>query len=97
MNRSAKEALVAEYGDIFNSAVSGVLVDYKGITVEQLTTLRKTLFEKNSKLRILKNSLAKIAAAGTPCENLSEHFTETRALVYSKEDIAAPPKLFPTK
>ncbi len=93
MDRSTKEALVAEYGNIFTSVVSGVLVDYKGSTVEELTSLRKTLFEKNSRFRVLKNTLAKIAANGTPCEGLSEHFTETRALVYSDEDIAAPAKV----
>lgn len=93
MDRSAKEALVAEYGDMFKSVVSGVLVDYKGTTVEQLTNLRKILFEKNSKFRVLKNTLARIAVVGTPCEGLSEHFTETRAFVYSDEDIAAPAKV----
>ncbi len=93
MDRSTKEALVSDYGDIFKSVVSGVLVDYKGSTVEELTNLRKTLFEKNSRFRVLKNTLAKIAANGTPCEGLSEHFTETRALVYSDEDIAAPAKV----
>ncbi len=93
MDRSTKEALVAEYGDIFKSAVSGVLVNYKGITVEELTTLRKTLYEKNSRFRVLKNSLAKIAANGTPCEKLSEHFTETRAFAYSDKELAAPAKV----
>lgn len=86
MQRSEKETLVKEFTEIFSSAVSGVLVDYKGSTVEELTNLRKALNEKNSKFRVLKNSLAKIAIAGTPFENLGEHFTQTRALVYSDED-----------
>ena len=93
MDRSTKEALVEEYSDIFKNAISGVLVDYKGITVEELTTLRKALYGKNSKFRVLKNSLAKIGAKGTPCEELSEHFVETRAFVYSDEDVAAPAKV----
>ena len=93
MDRSTKEALVKEYEDIFNSAVSGILVEYKGITVEPLTNLRNILFEKNSTFRVLKNSLAKIAVAGTPCEGLLEYFTETRAFVYSNKDITAPAKV----
>ena len=93
MDRSTKEELVEEYGNIFKNAVSGVLVDYKGATVEELTTLRKSLYEKNSKFRVIKNSLAKIGAKDTPCEELSEHFVETRAFVYSDEDITAPAKI----
>lgn len=93
MDRSTKEELVEEYSNIFKNAVSGVLVDYKGITVEELTILRKALYGKNSKFRVIKNSLAKIAAKGTPCEELSEQFVDTRAFVYSDEDIAAPAKI----
>ncbi|MCG8337736.1 MAG: 50S ribosomal protein L10 [Proteobacteria bacterium] len=93
MDRATKELLVKEYTELFSSAVTGVLVDYKGLNVEELTELRKTLFEKGSRFRVLKNSLAKIAATGTPFENLVDQFVETRALVYSKEDVAAPAKI----
>ncbi len=93
MDRATKELLVKEYTELFSSAVTGVLVDYKGLNVEELTELRKTLFEKGSRFRVLKNSLAKIAAAGTPFENLVDQFVETRALVYSKDDVAAPAKI----
>ncbi len=93
MDRTAKEQLVKEYSELFSSAITGVLVDYKGLNVEELTDLRKTLYEKGSRFRVLKNSLAKIAITGTPFEDLGEHFTETRALVYSQEDVAAPSKI----
>ncbi len=69
------------------------MVDYKGLNVEELTNLRKTLHEKNSKFKVLKNSLAKLAASGTPFEELGDQFTETRALVYSQDDVAAPAKI----
>lgn len=93
MDRATKEELVKEYKNVFSSAVTGVLVDYKGLNVEEITELRKSLFEKNSRFRVLKNSLAKIAAEGTPFQELGEQFVETRALVYSDEDIAAPAKV----
>ncbi len=93
MDRATKEALVKEYKELFSSAITGVLVDYKGLNVEELTQLRKTLYEKQSKFRVLKNSLAKIAVAGTPFEGLGEQFVETRALVYSQDDVAAPAKI----
>jgi large subunit ribosomal protein L10 len=93
MDRATKEGLVKEYKDLFSSAITGVLVDYKGLNVEELTQLRKTLHEKQSKLRVLKNSLAKIAIVGTPFEELGDQFVETRALVYSEEDVASPAKI----
>jgi large subunit ribosomal protein L10 len=93
MDRATKELLVKEYKELFSSAITGVLVDYKGLNVEELTELRKTLFEKKSRFRVLKNSLAKIAVAGTPFEELGEQFVETRALVYSADDVVAPAKI----
>lgn len=93
MERAAKELLMKEYQELFASAITGVLVDYKGLNVEELTLLRKSLFEKHSKFRVLKNSLARIAATGTPFEKLGEQFVETRALVYSQEDPLAPAKI----
>ena len=93
MDKATKELLVKEFNEIFSSAVTGVLVDYKGSTVEELTNLRKTLYGKSSRMRVVKNTLAKLAVEGTPFEGLSEYFKETRALVYSTEDPAAPAKI----
>ncbi|MBU2514842.1 50S ribosomal protein L10 [bacterium] len=93
MDRTTKELMVEEYKKLFSSAITGVLVDYKGLKVEELTSLRKTLHEKNSRFKVLKNSLAKLAANGTPFEELGEQFTETRALVYSQDDVASPAKI----
>ncbi len=86
MERSQKEALVAEFGEIFSSAQSGVLVDFQGLTVEQLTSLRKSLYAKNGSFRVIKNRLAKIAAKDTPFESLAGEFVQNRALVYSETD-----------
>ena len=86
MDRSRKEKLVAEFHEIFESAVAGVLVDFQGTTVEELTTLRKSLFGQNSKMRVLKNTLAKKAAEGTPFEGIAQDFVHSRAFVYSTED-----------
>ena len=93
MNRSEKEALVKEYNDIFSSAIAGILVDYQGSSVEELTNLRKSLHKKESKFRVVKNSLAKRAAVGTPYEGLSEYFVKTRAFVYSDSDAVAAAKI----
>ncbi len=93
MNKLEKEALIKEYNEIFSSAVSGVLVDYRGSSVEELTNLRKTLHNKDSKFRVVKNTLAKRAVTGTPYEGLSEYFVNTRAFVYSDSDAVAAAKI----
>lgn len=93
MKRNVKEELVSEYKGIFSDAAAGILVDYNGLTVEELTTLRKSLMEKGSRFRVMKNTLAKIAAAGTPYEALVDDFTSTRAFVYNAEDVVAPAKV----
>jgi len=93
MERSQKEALVAEFGEIFKSAQGGVLVDFQGLTVEEITKLRKSLWEKEGRFRVLKNRLAKIAAKGTPFESLSDEFSQTRALVYSDADPVSTAKI----
>ncbi len=86
MERSQKEALVGQFHEIFGSAQSGVLVDFQGMTVEELTALRKTLWAKHSRFRVLKNRLAKIAAKDTPFEALSPDFKDSRAIVYTSGD-----------
>jgi len=93
MNKATKESLVKEFNEIFTSAVAGVLVDYKGSSVADLTSLRKILHEQSSRFRVLKNSLAKLALEGTPFKKLDEYLTETRALVYSTEDVVSPAKM----
>lgn len=86
MNKTEKEELVEEFKTIFQNAVTGILVDFKGSSVEVLTNLRKKLFEKKARFRVVKNTLAKIASEGTPFEPIKEDFIHSRALVYSNED-----------
>lgn len=93
MDRTAKADLIQEMNQIFKNAVSGVLVDYKGATVEELTTLRKSLYSEKTRFRVIKNSLAKIAAKDTPFEKLSKDFVSTCAFVYSEEDVVASAKI----
>ena len=86
MERSQKEAQVSELRSIFNSMSAGVVVDYRGIEANQVVELRKKLNDASSTLRVIKNSLARIAAEDTPFAELVDQFTQTRALVYSDGD-----------
>ncbi|MBT5793556.1 MAG: 50S ribosomal protein L10, partial [Deltaproteobacteria bacterium] len=86
MERSQKEAQVNELRSIFNSISAGVLVDYRGIEANQVVELRKKLNDASSTMKVIKNSLARIAAENTPIAELADQFTQTRALVYSDGD-----------
>lgn len=93
LERSKKEELVKEYNQIFSKISCGILIDYKGTTVLDITEARKKLWDKNSKIRILKNRIAKIATKGTSFELMAEYLIGTRALVYTFEDPLLLPKI----
>lgn len=97
MDKATKQELVTDYNGIFQSAQVGVVVDFKGMTVDELTKLRKSLYEKGSRFRVLKNTLAKRGADGTPFEGIKDQFVKTRALVYSDEDIVSAAKIMSTE
>jgi len=86
VDRAAKKAFVAEMKEIFETTPSAILVNYQGLEVNKMVELRKKLNSVSSKMRILKNTLAKISAEGTPFEALSEQFVGTRALIFGAED-----------
>jgi large subunit ribosomal protein L10 len=65
---------------------AGVLVDYRGIEANQVVELRKKLNDASSTMKVIKNSLARIAAEDTPFAELADQFTQTRALVYCDGD-----------
>ena len=86
MDRIQKEAQVKELNSIFNKMTSGVLIDYRGIEANQIVELRKKLNGSSSTMKVIKNSLARIASNDTPFAELADQFTKTRAIVYSDGD-----------
>ena len=88
MKRNEKEALVATISTIFKDHQVGFLVDFKGMTVEAVTDLRRRLHGAKTHMRVIKNRMAKIAAKGTPFEPLAPEMTNTRALVYGNDPVA---------
>lgn len=89
----AKQGVVAELKEKVAGSVSGVLVDYKGITAENDTKLRKELREAGVQYSVIKNTLLKRAVAGTELEGLSEVLEGTTALAVSNEDQIAPARI----
>ena len=80
----------------FKEADTAVLVDYRGISVPQVTELRRQVRAAGGSYRVVKNTLAKRAAAGTSLSALTEHFSGTTAVVYTKKDPVAMAKAITT-
>ena len=88
-----KQAIVAQLKDKVANSVSGVVVDYKGITAEADTKLRKELREAGVEYTVVKNTLLKRAIEGTEIEGMSEVLEGTTALAVSHEDQIAPARI----
>tara|TARA_B100000945_G_scaffold208903_1_gene168093 strand:- start:1259 stop:1786 length:528 start_codon:yes stop_codon:yes gene_type:complete len=86
LNRIQKEAQVKELNSIFSKMTAGVLIDYRGIEANQIVELRKKLNSSSSTMKVIKNSLARLASNDTPFADLAAQFTKTRAIVYSDGD-----------
>ena len=85
----SKKAKVAALTEMLQDSVSFVLVDYKGISVEDDTKLRKELREAGVEYMVVKNTMLRRAVAGTQYEALAEYFKGDTAIALSAEDPAA--------
>ncbi len=88
-----KQIIVAEVNEVAVKALSAVLADYRGMTVTQLTSMRKRARESGVYLRVIRNTLARRALQGTEYECLQEAFTGPTLLAFSKEDPGAAARL----
>lgn len=86
---SEKQAYVADLKAKFESAVSGCVVAYGGINVENDTKLRKELREAGVDYMVVKNTMLRLAVKGTQYEGLTEYFKGDTAIALSPEDPAA--------
>jgi large subunit ribosomal protein L10 len=84
-----KKQIVSEVSEAANNALSAVLADYRGVTVTDMTGLRKTARENNVYLRVVRNTLLKKAVAGTDFECIQEVLVGPTILVFSLEDPGA--------
>lgn len=89
----AKKAQVAEVIEVLKGAQTGVLVDYRGLTVEEDTALRTKLREANVKYFVMKNTLLLRAAKEVGLEALEEALHGPTAIAVSSEDAVAPAKV----
>ncbi len=89
MDRAKKQELVAELQETFESNNLVVVTQQSGLTVSEVSELRKQMREAGASFKVTKNRLAKIALKGTKFENLSDHFTGPTAVAASEDPVAA--------
>ena len=85
-----KQPIVDEIKASLEGAQGVVVVDYRGLTVEQDTQLRKQLREAGVVYKVYKNTLVKRAIAGTEFEPMAEVLEGPNAIAICKEDATAP-------
>ena len=88
-----KQPIVDEISACLKDAAGVVLVDYRGLTVEQDTQLRKQLREAGVVYKVYKNTLVKRAIAGTQFEGMTEQLDGPNALAICATDATAPARL----
>ena len=88
-----KKKIVSELAESLKTARTGVLVDYKGITVEEDTKLRSQLRESGSQYKVVKNTLLRFALGEAGITGLDDVLTGTTALAVDREDYVAPAKV----
>ncbi|MGX7199092.1 50S ribosomal protein L10 [Enterococcus nangangensis] len=88
-----KQSIVEEVTAKFNDAASVVIADYRGLTVAEVTELRKQLREAGVEMKVIKNSILSRAAKAAGLEGLDEVFTGPTAIAFSNEDVVAPAKI----
>lgn len=98
ITRAIKEQEVTSISEKFGKAKAAFLVDFKGMKVEQVTSLRKKLFPIGAEMKVVRNTLAKRALKNYPDieKAIATSFKGTNAIVFAYEDAPALAKTLAT-
>ena len=89
MERAEKQDLVASMNGVFSDAASVVVVQYDGLSVAEITSLRNNMRELGASLKVTKNRLTRLALKGTDYEGLTDLFTGPTAIGYADDAVSA--------
>ncbi len=81
-----KKAIVLEVAKVASGALSAVAAEYRGLTVDEMTDLRREARNSGVYLRVVKNTLAKRAIEGTDYECMKDSLTGPLILAFSQDD-----------
>ncbi|TCP24151.1 LSU ribosomal protein L10P [Scopulibacillus darangshiensis] len=89
----AKKQIVQEISEKLKNSVSTIVVDYRGLTVAEVTELRKQLREAGVDYKVYKNTMIRRATAEAGLSDLDEFLVGPTAVAFSTEDVVAPAKV----
>src|ERR1700761_9066072 len=94
MDKATKQAEITSLTDKFNRSIALFVADYKGMNVEQVTTLRKELSShKEVEMKVVKNTLAlRALESQSYSSTLADSLVGTNAIIFSFQDPSAPAK-----
>jgi large subunit ribosomal protein L10 len=87
--RSEKHEFVAELEKVYKKSSSVIVTHYHGLTVSQVTLLRKALKAKGAGFKVVKNTLSKIAASKAGIQDVSSLLVGPTAIAYSEDPVEA--------
>jgi large subunit ribosomal protein L10 len=93
MKRNEKEEQIAFLREAFAGVEALVLTSVQGLTVAEVSELRRRLHDAGVNYRVVKNTLAKKATEGTPLAVIADDFKEVTAVAWHKSDPVAPAKV----
>lgn len=88
-----KAEAVKNVNEMLTNAETAIVVDYRGLTVAEVTDLRKQLRDAGIKMMVIKNKILERAVEGTDYEDLKNTFVGPTAVAFSDEDAIAPAKI----
>lgn len=88
-----KQQIVEGLVEKFKNAAAFVVVDYRGLTVAEVTDLRKQLRDAGVEMHVVKNTMLRQAAEIAEIDGLDEVFVGPTAIAFSEEEVVAPAKI----
>src|SRR5213082_768271 len=93
MQRNEKQELIGALHEKMSKAAIAIAVGYKAINAEATVKLRKTFRDNKVDYKVVKNTLARLAAKGTPLEKFTEGLQGPNAIILGYDDVVAPAKV----
>jgi large subunit ribosomal protein L10 len=89
VNRTEKHEFVSNFGSLLSKTNFVLVSHYKGLSVQEISSLRKQIRQENATFKVTKNSLAKRAIKNTDYENLDPFFVGPTAITLSDDPVSA--------
>ncbi len=93
MKKDKKQQVVQDLKNRLSSLNAAVLVDYRGLDCDQMSRLRKDLRNSSAELKVVKNTLLKLASKGTSFEKLTEYYKGPTAITFIEGEPVEPAKV----